>query len=533
MSKIIKFDTDARKALKTGVNKLAASVSVTLGPKGRNVLIGKKFGAPHNTKDGVTVAKEVELKDPTENMGAQMVKEVASSTNDLAGDGTTTATVIANSIVNSGMKAVENKSNPIDLKRGIDKATAVIVKHLEDSSIKISSNDAKIQQIATISANNDSSIGDLIASAIDKVDREGVITVEESKGTETTVEVVEGMQFDRGYLSGYFVTNKEKVIVEQEAPLVLLYDKKISTMKSLLPILEAAVGTGKPLLIVAEDIDGEALGTLVVNRLRGGLNVCAVKSPGFGDKRKEMLEDLAVLTGATLISEDKGIKLEHATMAMLGNAEKITVDKNNTTIINGAGDSKLIAERISTIKAQMEDSTSDYETELYQERLAKLSGGVAVLYVGATSEVEMKEKKDRVDDALAATRAAIEEGIVPGGGVALLSGIKLLDDIKYENEDERQGILIIKEALMAPITQIVQNAGKSAEVVINQVLTMKATEGYNAKTGVYEDLVETGIIDPTKVTRIALQNAASVASMILMTECTIQEEVDEQPKQQH
>ena len=521
MAKDIKFDIDARDGLKRGVDALANAVKVTLGPKGRNVIISKSFGAPYVTKDGVTVAKEIELADPLENMGAQMVKEVASKTNDLAGDGTTTATVLAQSIVKEGLKNVAAGANPMDLKRGIDKAVEAIVEDLAKQSKKVGDSSEMIKQVASISANNDETIGDLIAQAFGKVGKEGVITVEEAKGTDTYVDVVEGMQFDRGYLSPYFVTDSEKMVVELESPYILLFDKKISAMKDLLPVLEPVAQSGKPLLIIAEDVDGEALATLVVNKLRGSLKIAAVKAPGFGDRRKAMLEDIAILTGGTVISEERGFSLENVTMDMLGTSEKITIDKDNTTVVNGAGDKNNIKTRVNQIKAQIESTTSDYDREKLQERLAKLAGGVAVLYVGAASEVEMKEKKDRVDDALHATRAAVEEGIVAGGGVALLRTRKVLEKINSENLDEATGIQIISRAIESPLRTIVENAGGEGSVVVAKVLEGKGNFGYDAKSETYVDLLKQGIIDPKKVTRIALENAASVAGMILTTECAL------------
>jgi chaperonin GroEL len=528
MAKDIKFDLEARDALKRGVDKLANAVKVTLGPKGRNVIIGKKFGPPHVTKDGVTVAKEIELKDPIENMGAQMVKEVASKTADDAGDGTTTATILAQSIVLTGLKNVASGANPMDLKRGIDKAVAAVVAELKKLSKSVGNDNEKIKQVATISANNDETIGALIAQAMAKVKTEGVITVEEAKGTETTVDVVEGMQFDRGYLSPYFVTNAEKMIVEMENPYVMVYDKKISNMKDLLPVLEPVAQSGRPLLIIAEDVDGEALATLVVNKLRGGLKIATVKAPGFGDRRKAMLEDIAILTGANVISEEQGFKLENATIEMLGTAEKITIDKDNTTIVNGAGKKADIKARVGQIKAQIETTTSEYDKEKLQERLAKLAGGVAVLYVGATTEVEMKEKKDRVDDALAATRAAVEEGIIPGGGVALVRAEKALDGLKGLNEDEDTGIAIVRRALEEPLRQIVVNAGGEGAVIVQKVREGKGDFGYNARTEEFTDMYKAGIIDPTKVTRVALENAASIAALLLTTECVITDEPEEE-----
>ena len=523
MAKDIKFDIEARDGLKRGVDALANAVKVTLGPKGRNVIIGKSFGGPNVTKDGVTVAKEIELKDPLENMGAQMVKEVASKTNDLAGDGTTTATVLAQAIVKEGLKNVAAGANPMDLKRGIDKAVEAIVADLGKQAKVVGSDSEKIKQIASISANNDEVIGELIATAFGKVGKEGVITVEEAKGTDTYVDVVEGMQFDRGYLSPYFVTNPEKMNVELENPYILLYDKKVSSLKELLPVLEPVAQSGKPLLIIAEDVDGEALSTLVVNKLRGALKISAVKAPGFGDRRKAMLEDIAILTGGTVIAEESGYTLENATLEMLGTAEKITIDKDNTTIVNGAGNADLIKNRVNQIKGQMETTTSDYDKEKLQERLAKLAGGVAVLYVGAASEVEMKEKKDRVDDALHATRAAVEEGIVAGGGVALLRAKSALASIKADNADEATGIQIVFRAVESPLRTIVENAGLEGSVVVAKVSEGTGDFGYNAKTDEYVDMLKAGIIDPKKVTRVALENAASVAGMILTTECALVE----------
>jgi len=529
MSKEIKFNIDARDSLKKGVDKLADAVKVTLGPKGRNVIIEKKFGAPQITKDGVTVAKEIDLKDPYENMGAQMLKEVASKTGEDAGDGTTTATILAQSIITVGLKNVTAGANPMDLKRGIDKAVIKVVENIKSQSQNVGDNYNKIEQVARISANGDETIGKLIAEAMEKVNKEGVITVEESKSTDTYVDVVEGMQFDRGYISAYFVTNTEKMAAELDHPYILIHDKKISTMKDLLPILEASAQTGRPLLIIAEDVDGEALATLVVNRLRGSLKVAAVKAPGFGDRRKEMLEDIAILTGGTVITEEKGMKLEQATLDMLGRAEKVTVDKENTTIVNGAGEQSNIAARVAQIKKQIEVTTSDYDKEKLQERLAKLAGGVAVLYVGAASEVEMKEKKDRVDDALSATRAAVEEGIVPGGGVAYLRAIASLDGLTGDNEDETTGIEIVKRAIEEPLRQIVTNSGKEGAVVVQKVREGKADFGYNARTDKYENLFETGVIDPAKVTRVALENAASIAGMFLTTECVLVDEKEDAP----
>ncbi|OSZ82114.1 chaperonin GroL [Chitinophagaceae bacterium IBVUCB1] len=521
MAKQLFFNTDARNKMKRGVDTLADAVKVTLGPKGRNVVIEKKFGAPSITKDGVSVAKEIELEDAIENMGAQMVKEVASKTADVAGDGTTTATVLAQSIIGEGLKNVAAGANPMDLKRGIDKAVATVVENLKKQSEKVGNDNKKIEQVATISANNDSEIGKLIAQAMGKVGNEGVITVEEAKGTETTVDVVEGMQFDRGYLSPYFVTNTEKMQAELQNPYILIYDKKISTLKDILPILESTVQSGRPLLIIAEDVDGEALATLVVNKLRGSLKIAAVKAPGFGDRRKEMLQDIAVLTGGTVISEEQGYKLENATIASLGQAESITIDKDNTTIVGGKGEKDGIVARVNQIKAQMETTTSDYDREKLQERLAKLSGGVAVLYVGASTEVEMKEKKDRVDDALHATRAAVEEGIVPGGGVAYIRSIEALDGMKGDNNDETTGVAIVRRALEEPLRQIVANAGIEGSIIVQKVKEGKADFGFNARTETYENMLAAGVIDPTKVSRVALENAASIASMLLTTECVI------------
>ncbi|MCD6200659.1 MAG: chaperonin GroEL [Bacteroidales bacterium] len=529
MAKEIKFNIEARNLLKKGVDILADSVKVTLGPKGRNVVLDKKFGAPQVTKDGVTVAKEIEVEDPFENMGAQMVKEVASKTADNAGDGTTTATILAQSIYDVGLKNVTAGANPMDLKRGIELAVVKVVEHLKEMSQTVGDDTKKIEQVAAISANNDPAIGKLIAEAMEKVKKEGVITVEEAKGIETTVDVVEGMQFDRGYISPYFITDTEKMEAVLENPYILLHDKKISTMKDLLPILEATSQAGRPLLIIAEDIDGEALATLVVNKLRGSLRVAAVKAPGFGDRRKEMLEDIAILTGGTVISEEKGLKLEHTTLDMLGQTEKVTIDKENTTIVNGAGDPAKIEARVKQIKKQIEASTSDYDKEKLQERLAKLAGGVAVLYVGAASEVEMKEKKDRVDDALSATRAAIEEGIIPGGGVAFIRSIGVLDGLKGENEDQNIGVAIVRRALEEPIRMIVENAGVEGSIVVAKVKEGKDDFGYNARTDQYENLLEAGVIDPTKVARIALENAASVAGMLLTTECVVTEKEEENP----
>jgi len=521
MAKDIKFDIQARNGIKRGVDAFANAVKVTLGPKGRNVIISKSFGAPTVTKDGVTVAKEIELEDPLENMGAQMVKEVASKTNDLAGDGTTTATVLAQAIVHEGLKNVAAGANPMDLKRGIDKAVEALTADLAKQTKEVGDSSEKIKQVASISANNDDVIGELIAQAFGKVGKEGVITVEEAKGTETHVDVVEGMQFDRGYLSPYFVTNSEKMTADLEDPYILLFDKKISSMKDLLPVLEPVAQSGKPLLIIAEDVDGEALATLVVNKLRGSLKIAAVKAPGFGDRRKAMLEDIAILTGGTVISEERGFSLENATIDMLGTAEKVAIDKDNTTVVNGAGDDKAIKERVNQIKAQVESTTSDYDREKLQERLAKLAGCVAVLYVGAASEVEMKEKKDRVDDALHATRAAVEEGIVAGGGVALVRAQAVLSKIKTENNDEATGVQIVSRAIESPLRTIVQNAGGEGSVVINKVLEGKKDFGYDAKSETYVDMMKAGIIDPKKVTRVALENAASVAGMILTTECAL------------
>lgn len=527
MAKKITYNVEAREGLKRGVDALANAVKVTLGPKGRNVVIDKKFGSPTVTKDGVSVAKEIELKDPVENMGAQMVKEVASKTADIAGDGTTTATVLAQAIVTAGLKNVAAGANPMDLKRGIDKAVEAIVGNLKSQSQQVGDDNNKIEQVATISANNDEVIGKLIADAMAKVGKEGVITVEEAKGTDTEVKTVEGMQFDRGYLSAYFVTNTEKMEADLDSPYILITDKKIGNMKEMLPILEAVVQTGKPLLIIAEDVEGEALSTLVVNKLRGSLKIAAVKAPGFGDRRKAMLEDIAILTGGTVISEERGFKLDAADISMLGRAEKITIDKDNTTIINGSGAKNDITGRVNQIKAQIETTTSDYDKEKLQERLAKLAGGVAVLYIGAATEVEMKEKKDRVDDALHATRAAVEEGIVAGGGVAYIRAIEALDKISGANEDENTGIAIIKRAVEEPLRQIVANAGGEGSVVVNKVREGKADFGYNARTEKYENLIGAGVIDPTKVSRVALQNAASAAAMILTTECALVEEKED------
>ncbi len=521
MAKDIIFDIESRDGLKRGVDALANAVKVTLGPKGRNVVIGKPFGGPQITKDGVTVAKEIELEDPLENMGAQMVKEVASKTNDLAGDGTTTATVLAQAIVKEGLKNVAAGANPLDLKHGIDKAVETVVVELQQQSQVVGSKLDKIKQVASISANNDESIGDLIAEAFDKVGKEGVITVEEAKGTDTHVDIVEGMQFDRGYLSPYFVTDSEKMNAELETPYILLYDKKISTMKDLLPVLEPLAQTGKPLLIIAEDIDGEALATLVVNKLRGSLKIAAVKAPGFGDRRKAMLEDIAILTGGTVVAEERGFTLENTTMEMLGTAERVSIDKDNTIIVNGAGEGDNIKGRVNQIKSQIETTTSDYDKEKLQERLAKLAGGVAVLYIGAASEVEMKEKKDRVEDALHATRAAVEEGIIAGGGVALVRAIDKLTKIATINQDEETGVKIIARAIEEPLRQIVENSGNEGSVVVSKVLEGKKDFGFNAKTDEYVNMFEAGIIDPTKVVRVALENAASVAGMILTTECAL------------
>ena len=528
MAKQVRYNVEARDALKRGVDILANAVKVTLGPKGRNVIIDKKFGSPAITKDGVTVAKEIELKDPLENMGAQMVKEVASKTADIAGDGTTTATLLAQAIVTAGIKNVAAGANPMDLKRGIDKAVAAVVKNLQSQSQTVGEDNNKIKQVASISANNDEIIGSLIAEAMGKVGKDGVITVEEAKGTETEVRTVEGMQFDRGYLSPYFVTNADKMEVELDNPFILIYDKKISSMKELLPILEKQVQTGKPLLIIAEDLDGEALATLVVNKIRGSLKVAAVKAPGFGDRRKAMLEDIAILTGGTLISEERGFKLENADLSYLGTAEKVVVDKDNTTIINGAGESDEIKARVGQIKSQIETTTSDYDKEKLQERLAKLSGGVAVLYVGAATEVEMKEKKDRVDDALHATRAAVEEGIVAGGGVAFIRAVESLADLKGENEDENTGIQIIRRAIEEPLRQICENAGIEGSIVVQKVKEGKADFGYNARTDKYENLIGAGVIDPTKVGRVALENAASIAAMLLTTECILADDPEDE-----
>ncbi|MDG0973377.1 MAG: chaperonin GroEL [Crocinitomicaceae bacterium] len=524
MAKEIVFDVEARERLKAGVDALANAVKVTLGPKGRNVVIEKKFGAPHVTKDGVSVAKEIELKDPIENMGAQMVKEVASKTADIAGDGTTTATVLAQAIITAGLKNVAAGANPMDLKRGIDKAVKLVVSELQKLSQEVGSDNDKIKQIASISANNDETIGALIAEAMKVVGNDGVITVEEAKGTETEVKTVEGMQFDRGYLSPYFVTNTEKMISNLENPYILICDKKISSMKDLLPVLEPAAQSGRPLLIIAEDVDGEALTTLVVNRIRGSLKVAAVKAPGFGDRRKAMLEDIAILTGGQVISEERGLSLETATLDMLGNAEKVDIDKDNTTIVNGAGNKDEIQSRVGQIKAQMESSTSDYDKEKMQERLAKLAGGVAVLYVGAASEVEMKEKKDRVEDALAATRAAVEEGVIPGGGVAFIRATAALENFEGVNEDETTGIAIVRRAIEEPLRQIVANAGVEGAIIVQKIKEGKDDYGYNARTEVFENLLQAGVLDPTKVARIAIENAASIAAMLLTTECVIVDE---------
>ncbi|MCH5243961.1 MAG: chaperonin GroEL [Lentimicrobiaceae bacterium] len=528
-AKEILFDQEAKNRLKKGVDALCDAVKVTLGPKGRNVIIDRKFGAPHVTKDGVSVAKEIELKDTVENMGAQMVKEVASKTNDLAGDGTTTATILAQAIVRTGLKNVTAGANPMDIKRGIDKAVEEVVAQIKKMSRKVGDSVEKIEQVATISANNDSNIGKLIAEAMKQVKKEGVITIEEAKGTETNVKVVEGMQFDRGYISPYFVTDTEKMEAVMENPFVLLYDKKISVMKDFLPVLEKTVQTGRPLVVIAEDIDGEALATLVVNRLRGSLKIAAVKAPGFGDRRKEMMEDIATLTGGTVVSEEKGLKLEDIDLTFLGQAEKITIDKENTTIVNGKGKKADIQDRVNMIKAQIEKTTSDYDREKLQERLAKLAGGVAVIYVGAASEVEMKEKKDRFDDALHATRAAVEEGIVPGGGVAYLRCISALDKLKVDNDDERVGVEIIRRALEEPLRQIVTNAGLDGSVIVDKVKAGKDDYGFNARTETYENLLATGVIDPAKVTRVALENAASIAGMLLTTECVLAEIKEDKP----
>ncbi len=527
MSKEISFDIEARNALKAGVDALANAVKVTLGPKGRNVVIEKKFGAPTITKDGVSVAKEIELKDPVQNMGAQMVKEVASKTADQAGDGTTTATVLAQAMITAGLKNVASGANPMDLKRGIDKAVSAVVAELQKVSREVGSDNSKIEQVATISANNDSAIGKLIAEAMAVVGNEGVITVEEAKGTETEVKTVEGMQFDRGYLSPYFVTNPEKMEAELENPYILIFDKKISNMKELLPVLEKTAQTGRPLLIIAEDVDGEALATLVVNKIRGSLKIAAVKAPGFGDRRKAMLQDIATLTGGTVISEETGLKLENTTLAELGTCEKVTIDKDNTTVVNGAGNKAEISARVSQIKAQIESTTSDYDREKLQERLAKLAGGVAVLYVGAATEVEMKEKKDRVDDALHATRAAVEEGIIPGGGVAYIRAASTLENLTGDNEDETTGIWIVKRAIEEPLRQIISNAGGEGAVIVQKVREGKGDEGYNARTDQFENLFDAGVIDPTKVARVALENAASISGMLLTTECVINDVPEE------
>lgn len=529
MAKEIKFDIKAREELKKGVDALADAVKVTLGPKGRNVIIEKKFGAPHITKDGVSVAREVELEDPFQNMGAQLVKEVASKTGDDAGDGTTTATVLAQAIINVGLKNVAAGANPMDIKRGIDKAVEAVVGSIKAQSEEVGDDFKKIEDVARISANNDDKIGHLIAEAMKKVKKEGVITVDEAKGTETTVDVVEGMQFDRGYISPYFITNTEKMECEMERPYILLYDKKISNFKDLLPVLEPVAQGGRPLLIIAEDVDSEALATLVVNRLRGSLKVCAVKAPGFGDRRKEMLEDIAILTGGTVISEEKGMKLDAATLDMLGTADKVTVNKENTTIVDGAGSKEAIASRVAQIKAQIEQTKSDYDKEKLQERLAKLAGGVAVLHIGAPSEVEMKEKKDRVDDALSATRAAIAEGIVPGGGVAYIRTLPALDQLKGDNDDENTGIQIIRRAIEEPFRQIVENAGVEGAVILQKVKDGSGDFGYNARTGEFENFLKSGVIDPAKVTRVALENAASIAGMFLTTECVIADKKEENP----
>ena len=529
MAKEIKYNAEARELLKEGVDALADAVKVTLGPKGRNVIIDRKFGTPHITKDGVTVAKEVELEEPFANMGAQIVKEVASKTNDDAGDGTTTATVLAQSIIGVGIKNVTAGANPMDLKRGIDKAVAAVVENLRKQSQKVGDHIEKIEQVATISANNDNAIGSLIAEAMSKVNKEGVITVEEAKGTETTVEVVEGMQFDRGYISAYFVTDTEKMEAQLDKPLILITDKKISTMKEIMGVLEPVAQNGRALVIIAEDVDGEALSSLVVNKLRGTLKIAAVKAPGFGDRRKEMLEDIATLTGGTYITEDKGYRLEDVKLEMLGTADKVTINKENTTIVDGAGRKDAIKARVNQIRKQIETTTSDYDREKLQERLAKLAGGVAVLYVGAATEVEMKEKKDRVEDALAATRAAVEEGIIPGGGVAYIRAISALDKLKGENDDETTGIAIVKRAIEEPLRQIVANAGGEGSVVVNKVREGKGAFGYNARSDRYEDMLEAGILDPTKVARVALENAASIASMFLTTECVLAEKKEPVP----
>ncbi|MDE6693311.1 MAG: chaperonin GroEL [Muribaculaceae bacterium] len=529
MAKEIKFNIKAREELKKGVDELANAVKVTLGPKGRNVIIDKKFGAPHITKDGVTVAREIELDDPFQNMGAQLVKEVASKTGDDAGDGTTTATVLAQSIINVGLKNVAAGANPMDIKRGIDKAVAKVVENIREMSEEVGDDFKKIEDVARVSANNDEKIGQLIAEAMKKVKKEGVITVDEAKGTETTIDIVEGMQFDRGYISPYFVTDSEKMQCVMDNPAILIYDKKISNLKDMLPILESVAQSGRPLLIIAEDVDQEALATLVVNRLRGSLKVCAVKAPGFGDRRKEMLEDIAVLTGGVVVSEEKGLELSKATPEYLGRAEKVTVTKENTTIVNGAGDKQAIADRVAMIKTQISQTKSDYDREKLQERLAKLAGGVAVLHIGAPSEVEMKEKKDRVDDALSATRAAIAEGIVPGGGVAYIRCVAALDGMKGDNEDETTGIQIVKRAIEEPLRQIAANAGVEGAVVVQKVIEGSGDFGYNARTDVYENLLAAGVIDPAKVTRVALENAASIAGMFLTTECVIADKKEENP----
>lgn len=529
MAKDILFDTEARDKLKKGVDALANAVKTTLGPKGRNVIIDKKFGAPHVTKDGVSVAKEIELADPIENMGAQMVKEVASKTADIAGDGTTTATVLAQAIITAGLKNVAAGANPMDLKRGVDKAVEAIVKNLAEQSQEVGSDNDKIKQVATISANNDETIGSLIAEAMAVVGNEGVITVEEAKGTATEVKTVEGMQFDRGYLSPYFVTNSEKMVAELENPYILIYDKKISNIQEILPILEPVAQSNRPLLIIAEDVDGNALATLVINRLKAGLKIAAVKAPGFGDRRKAMLEDIAILTGGTVISEERGFTLENATLEHLGTCEKVDIDKDNTTIVNGSGAKDQIETRVNQIKAQIETTTSDYDREKLQERLAKLSGGVAVLYVGAATEVEMKEKKDRVDDALSATRAAVEEGIVPGGGVALIRAMASLEAVKGANEDEQTGVAIVKRAIEEPLRQIISNAGGEGAVIVQKVAEGKGDFGYNARTETFENLFDAGVIDPTKVTRIAMENAASIASMLLTTEVVIADQPEDEP----
>ncbi len=529
MAKEIKFNIKAREELKNGVDALADAVKVTLGPKGRNVIIEKKFGAPHITKDGVSVAREIELEDPFQNMGAQLVKEVASKTGDDAGDGTTTATVLAQSIIAVGLKNVAAGANPMDLKRGIDKAVSAVVAEIKDMAEEVGDDFKKIEDVARVSANNDETIGRLIAEAMQKVKKEGVITVDEAKGTETTIDIVEGMQFDRGYISPYFVTDTEKMECVMDAPYILLYDKKISNLKDLLPVLEASAQSGRPLLIIAEDVDQEALATLVVNRLRGSLKICAVKAPGFGDRRKEMLEDIAILTGGTVISEEKGMQLSAATLQDLGTAEKVTVNKETSTIVNGAGDKNTIANRVAQIKSQIETTTSDYDREKLQERLAKLAGGVAVLHIGAPSEVEMKEKKDRVDDALSATRAAIAEGIVPGGGVAYIRCLAALKDLKGENDDEQTGIAIVERAIEEPLRQIAANAGVEGAVVVQKVSEGKGDYGYNARTDKYENLLAAGVIDPAKVTRVALENAASIAGMFLTTECVIADKKEENP----